>query len=88
MLNQVFSFLATGISAVFGWFTDITDAIPGIIGAFLAFFTMFVIYRTLIKPLIGSSGISHHENRPDEVKPNDSVYTLGSEGHYLNGKPR
>lgn len=63
MMTQVFSFLATGINAVFSWFTSLTDAMPGIIGAFLAFFTMFVIYRALIKPLIGSAGISRHENR-------------------------
>lgn len=87
MLTQVFQILATGIDAVFGWFQDVTDAIPGIIGTFLAFFTMFVIYRTLISPLIGRSGISHHEDRPDS-KPNDSVYTIGANGNYLNGKPR
>lgn len=78
MLNQVFSFLATGISAVFGWFTDITDAIPGIIGTFLAFFTMFIIYRTLIKPLIGSSGLSQHENRLTTDSNGDRVDRYGN----------
>lgn len=78
MLNQVFSILNSGISAVFGWFTDITDAIPGIIGTFLAFFTMFIIYRTLIKPLIGSSGLSQHENRPITDSNGDRVDRYGN----------
>ena len=85
MVTQVFNILATGINAVFSWFSSITDSLPGIIGTFLAFFTMFVIYRSLIKPLIGSSGISHHEERG---KTNDSLYTLGVDGNYLNGKIR
>lgn len=87
MLEQVFAILGSGISAVFGWFTDITNSIPGILGTFLAFFTMFVIYRTLISPLVGRSGISMHENRPDS-SVNDSLYVSGRDGYFLNGKPR
>lgn len=87
MVTQVFSILSTGINAVFSWFSNITSAIPGITSTFLAFFTMFVIYRTLISPLIGRSGISKHESRPDSY-PNDSFYSFGSDGYYLNGKPR
>lgn len=87
MLNTVLSFLTQGVSAVFGWFNQITSSVPGVIPFMLAFFTMYVIFRTLIVPLVGRRyfGFTSHEDRGSD--PN-SKFSLpgGRDGYYMNGK--
>lgn len=80
MLNDVLSFLTRGVSAVFGWFNQLTSAVPGVIPFFLAFFTMYIIFRTLIVPLVGRRvGFSSHENQGYRLDSNgDRVDRYGN----------
>ena len=64
MFSSCVDILARGIKAVVTWFSNITNAIPGSWAFFLAFFVMFVSYRAILVPLIGSAGRSFHEARP------------------------
>lgn len=86
MLQTVLSFLTQGVSAVFRWFNQITSAVPGIIPFMLAFFTMYVIFRTLIVPLVGRRyfGFTSHEDRGSD--PNARLYGPSVNGSYVNGK--
>ena len=45
----------TGIKACFGWFSQIMDAMPGAWSTIFTLFTIFVICRFLLGPVLGAA---------------------------------
>lgn len=54
MLDSVINMFMTGVSSAFSWFTDILSAIPGSMKFILTFFTMYLICRFVLGPVIGN----------------------------------
>lgn len=63
MLDPIVFILSSGINQALYTFKTVFDAIPGMWYFVLAFIAAFISYRALIRPLIGGSGLSRHENR-------------------------
>ena len=69
MFDQVISFLMSGIIALFNWFTLILNAIPGSMKYILTFFTLFLITRFILGPVIGSFlSLQRSERGSDDSK--------------------
>lgn len=56
MLDQILSFLGTGISAVFGWFDSLMSA--ELWTLVFSMISMSLVYRFLVKPFFGGRGRS------------------------------
>lgn len=56
MIAQILGYLGEGIRACLGWFSNIIDA-AGTYGLIIGVFTMIVMFRVLIYPLIGKGYI-------------------------------
>lgn len=52
--SQVVNIVFTAVSSVFGWFSDIIDAIPGSWTTILSFFAMLSITRFLLGSVAGT----------------------------------
>lgn len=55
MLDQILSFLTTGLNACFSWFSSILESIPGSWGLILSMITIGLVARFLLAPLFGFS---------------------------------
>lgn len=62
MLDEVINGLVQGASACIGWFTQFFETL-GVGSVFIGAFTIYCIYRMLLKPLLGG-GVG----RSDSVK--------------------
>ena len=55
MLDQILSFLTSGLNACFSWFSSILESIPGSWGLILSMITIGLVARFLLAPLFGFS---------------------------------
>lgn len=77
--------IGQAISAVVGWFTSITTS-TGYIAMIMTFIAITVIYRLLLKPLIGGSAGSDSVGRKSSYE--DSVkqmpaYKINPDKYYM-----
>ena len=53
MWNTVVNMITTGVTSAFSWFGKILDAVPGAWSTILTLFTILVICRFLLAPVLG-----------------------------------
>lgn len=53
MWNTILDMLTTGVTSAFNWFGRILDAAPGAWSTILTLFTILVICRFLLAPVLG-----------------------------------
>ena len=53
MINDALNICLTGINAVFTWFGQIMDALPGAFNFILAMIGVFTVFRLLLVPIMG-----------------------------------
>lgn len=63
MFANVIGIIVSAIQSAQQWAADLFNSMPGVSNFIIAFFAMFLSYRCILKPLLGSAPSSFHENR-------------------------
>ena len=54
MMSTIIGYMITCINAVFGWFDQLMDSLPGAFSFILAMIGAFTVFRLLIRPIMGA----------------------------------